>query len=229
MDANHFHRMKCRADHQAFLAVVSRSLGRHLANRQSLAREAPTFGHVREAGKRCILLYGGADFLGVAAEARTAGCWPRTEREMVSPWPRAGSLRKLLARLPGLDASASRARGFFVLQGVVTPNGRLVRRGLVLKPSSLRQLAQRVTPEVCRLVVTGILEARCIVLLDHIELADVASLILAAYAPQLRPCDPAARSDAKAAVAAAEAAEAEAEADRRRSPEPAAMAAQGLS
>ena len=212
VDANHFHRMKCRADHAAFLAIVSRCLGRHLADRQHLARDAPTFGQVRDGGKRCILLYGGADFLGVAAEARAVGCWPRTEREMVSPWPRAGSLRKLLARLPGLDASASRAHGFFVLQGVVTPNGRLVRRGLLFKPSSLRQLAQKVTPEVCRLVATGVLEARCIVLLDHIELGDVASLIISAYLPQLRPCDPAARSHAVAALAAAEAAEAEEEA-----------------
>jgi len=202
VDCNHFHKFKGRADHEAFIASLTAALGRHLAGRD--AREDATFGALRAAGRRCVLLYGGADYLGVAGGAAAAGCWPRTEREIVSPWPRAGSLKKLLARLPALDAAAGRARGLYVLQGVVTPCAPLVRRGLFARPSSLRQLAQRVTPEVVRLVVAGVLEARCVILLDHIELGDVAQLLLSAYLPAMQqPLDAAAREEAAKAVAAA--------------------------
>ena len=53
------------------------------------------------------------------------------------------------------------------------------------RPNSLRQLAQTVTPEVARMVTSGALSASCVVLLDHIELADVAQMLLSAYAPHL--------------------------------------------
>lgn len=187
-DCNHFHHFRGKVDHLAFLALLTRVLGRHLAPREARrpcdVLRVP-LGELVRAGTRCLLLHGGCDFLGVAAAAVTAGCWPRTEREVVSPWPRASSLPELRARLLALDAASRRAPGLFVLQGVVTPCARLVRRGLMGRPNSLRQLAQTVTPEVARMVTSGALSASCVVLLDHIELADVAQMLLSAYAPHL--------------------------------------------
>ncbi len=185
-DCNHFHHFAGRADHEAFIALVTARLARHLARRELRAADnTVTLGALVAAGTRCVLLYGGCDFMGVAAAAAAARCWPRTLREILSPWPRAASMHELRGRLGALDAASSRAPGFFVLQGVVTPNGRLIRRGLLRRPSSLRQVAATVTPEVVHLVTCGTLGARCIILLDHIDLADVAQLLAAAYAPHL--------------------------------------------
>jgi hypothetical protein len=201
-DCNHFHHFSGRADHVAFIAVLTATLGRHLARRE--ARTVPnsagvTLGALVAANTRCVLLYGGSDFMGVAAAAAAANCWPRTLREIVSPWPRAASWHDLAARLGALDAAGAQAPGFFVLQGVVTPNARLIRRGLLRRPSSLRQLAATVTPEVVRLVAGGTLSARCIVLLDHIDVADVAHMLAAAYAPHLLALTPPAAPAAAAA------------------------------
>ena len=188
VDCNHFHHFQGKADHLAFIALIRAHLARYLPRPDSAKLDAKTpFGALVEAGARCICLYGGADFLGVASAAVAAGCWLRTERSIVSPWPRAGNLGDLRARLVMLDAASTRAPGLFVLQCVVTPNARLVRRGLVRRPSSLRQLASGVTPEVVRAIVGGSLKASCIVMLDHIELGDVTQLILSAFAPHLVP------------------------------------------
>jgi hypothetical protein len=185
-DCNHYHHFKGRADHVAFIALITERLGRHLAPRELRAPDSSvTLGALVTAGTRCVLLYGGADYMGVAAAAAAARCWPRTQREIVSPWPRAASWLELRARLGALDAAGARAPGFFVLQGVVTPNARLIRRGLLRRPSSLRQVAATVTPEVVRLVASGTLAARCIVLLDHIDVAEIAHMLAAAYAPHL--------------------------------------------
>ena len=186
-DCNHFHHFKGRADHEAFIALISECLGRHLAPREIRAPDGSvTLGALVAAGRRCVLLYGGCDFLGVAAAAAAARCWPRTQREIVSPWPRAASWSDLRARMTVLDAAGARLPCFFVLQGVVTPNARLIRRGLLRRPSSLRQVAAEVTPDVVRLVASGGVAANCIVLLDHIDLADVGRMLAAAYAPHLQ-------------------------------------------
>ena len=185
-DCNHFHHFTCRADHELFLAVLTARLGRHLARRELRARDGSvTLGALVAAGTRCVLLYGGCDFMGVAAAAAAARCWPRTLREIVSPWPRAASWPELQAKLGVLDAAGANTRGFFVLQGVVTPNARIIRRGLLRRPSSLRAVSATVTPEVVQLVASGALLARCVVLLDHIDVADVTRMLAAAYAPHL--------------------------------------------
>ena len=186
VDCNHFHHFGGKDDHLAFIALIQAHLQRYLPRNDGSKLDAKSaFGALIDAGVRCIVLYGGADFLGVASAAVAAGCWLRTERSIVSPWPRAGNLTDLRARLSVLDSASARAPGLFVLQCVVTPNARLVRRGLVRRPSSLRQLASGVTPEVVRGIVGGSLKANCIVMLDHIELGDIAQLILNAYVPHL--------------------------------------------
>lgn len=197
VDCNHFHHFGGKADHVAFIALIQAHLRRYLPRNDGAKLDArSTFGELIDAGVRCVVLYGGADFLGVASAAVAAGCWLRTERSIVSPWPRAGNLPDLRARLGVLDAASTRAPGLFVLQCVVTPNARLVRRGLVRRPSSLRQLASGVTPEIVRAIVSGGLRASCIVMLDHIELGDIPQLILSTYAPHLaRPADDGPASD----------------------------------
>ena len=97
-----------------------------------------------------------------------------------------------------------------MLQGVVTPTMSRVVSGLTLpntwfrgrklknvdnvqgpyeqtvknlspRPKTLRQLAERVTPLVSELVVTGKVHAMCVVMVDHVDLADVRGMLLAAY------------------------------------------------
>lgn len=59
-----------------------------------------------------------------------------------------GTLENLLRRLGGLCEEAGNAPGFFVLQGVVTPDAAMVAAGLLglpNRPRNLRELAEVVT------------------------------------------------------------------------------------
>ena len=46
---------------------------------------------------------------------------------------------------------------------------------------ALRALAERVTPLVCSMVTGGQVRARCVVMVDHIDVADVEGWLLGAY------------------------------------------------
>ena len=119
-------------------------LGSHLAPRSLRSADGSvSLRTLRSAGRRAIALYGGADYAGVAADAAAAGCWPRTVREIVSPWPRAPCLEMLAPRLAALEAAHARTRGFLVLQAVVTPSPRLVAAGLLRRPSRRAAQASR--------------------------------------------------------------------------------------
>jgi hypothetical protein len=61
-----------------------------------------------------------------------AGCWGRALHDLWSPWPKARSFSQLCQRMTALDQDGSCARGFFVLQGVVTPNIRRIAKGLFI-------------------------------------------------------------------------------------------------
>ena len=62
--------------------------------------------------------------------------WPlllgRALHDLWSPWPKARSFSQLCQRMTALDQDGSCARGFFVLQGVVTPNIRRIAKGLFI-------------------------------------------------------------------------------------------------
>ena len=81
-DFNHFHRFDAFEDHVKFVDVIERTLGRHMV--PLALRRASTEGDgtvtVRDclaANRRCVCLYGGFDFAGVARCAVEAGCWGR--------------------------------------------------------------------------------------------------------------------------------------------------------
>lgn len=107
--------------------------------------------------------------------------------------------------MAALEEEHKDSPGFFVLQGVVTPNGRIIRRGLLRRPSSLRQLAAGVTPLVVDLVVSGGVRARNVVMVDHIELAPVGAMLTSLYAPLLAAPTPLRLCPADAAEAEEEA------------------------
>ena len=201
-DCHHLHRFYREEHHLTFLDLIERTLGAHLV--PPALRRASTDGDgtvtVRDclvANRRCVCLYGGFDFSPkVAIAVAEAGCWERRERRDIwSPWPRAGSRRQLAERMRALEDAEDagghghghgRGReGFFVLQGVVTPDAKRIVKALTLpdwgRPRTLRDLATRVTPMVCRMVCGGSLRAMCIVMVDHIELADVEGWLLGAY------------------------------------------------
>ena len=138
-------------------------------------------------------MYGGFDVSpAVALAVAEAGCWERRRSDIRSPWPRAGSRRQLAERMRALEDAEEegssgnvRREGFFVLQGVVTPDAKRIAKAAVLpdwgRPRTLRDLARRVTPMVCRMVTGGSLRAMCIVMVDHIDVADVEGWLLGAY------------------------------------------------
>ena len=132
-----------------------------------------------------MCMYGGWDFRGVARRAVEIGCWGRALHDLWSPWPKARSFAQLLERVTALDQDGAHALGFFVLQGVVTPDARRIGKSLIMpdwhRPRTLKQLARKVTPRISKLVTGGALRARCIVMVDFIEEADVEGMLLSLY------------------------------------------------
>ena len=192
-DFNHFHRFETAEDHHGFLDLLERTIGLHVAplalRRASDSGGTVTHRELLRAGRRCVCLYGGWDHRGVARKAVEVGCWGRKLHDLWSPWPMASSRRSLVARLRALDIDGTHAAGFFVLQGVVTPDAARIAKSLVLpdrgRPRTLKALAHKVTPMVCDMVTRGDLRARCIVMLDHIDVADVEGMLLSAYGRKL--------------------------------------------
>lgn len=88
------------------------------------------------------------------------------------PTHQVGTLENLLRKLGGLCEEAGNAPGFFVLQGVVTPDAAMVAAGLLglpNRPRCLRELAEVVTVRVVVLVVSllccalFVVHPRCVV------------------------------------------------------------------
>lgn len=187
LDLNHFYCFRGVADHEALVSLITAHLGPLLARRPpgNAPAAALTYGEAVRAGTPVVCLYGGCDHLGVAKLADGAGCWVRNKGTLHSPWPKARSLAELDAALPWLDAQADKAKGFFVLQGVVTPNtARILNGCLWLGPGSLESLVRKVTPHVVNRVASGELAARCIVLVDFVDAAISRDLLFAAYGSQ---------------------------------------------
>jgi|AntAceMinimDraft_5_1070358.scaffolds.fasta_scaffold51062_1 hypothetical protein len=189
-DFNHFHRFECAAHHLKFLDIMERCLGYHMAplalrRASSGGKGTVTYRELLTAGRRAVCLYGGWDFRGVARHAVEAGCWGRALHDVWSPWPKARSFSQLADRVIALDHNGTHALGFFVLQGVVTPNARRISASLFWpdrgRPRTLEALARRVTPLMSDMVTQGVLRAKCIVMVDFIEAADIEGMLLQAY------------------------------------------------
>lgn len=113
-----------------------------------------TYGELVTKGHQALVFYpfdtADADFpeVGIGAFAQRIGCWHRGGGTLRSPWPQVGTLEGLLRKLGGLCEEAGAATGFFVLQGVVTPDAAMVAAGLLglpNRPKCLRELAEVVT------------------------------------------------------------------------------------
>ena len=134
-----------------------------------------SYGELVTKGHQALVFYpfdtADADFpeVGIGAFAQRIGCWHRGGGTLRSPWPQVGTLEGLLRKLGGLCEEAGAAGGFFVLQGVVTPDAAMVAAGLLglpNRPKCLRELAEVVT------VRAGPIPAGCC-LRDLCVLADV--------------------------------------------------------
>ena len=113
-----------------------------------------SYGELVTKGHQALVFYpfdtADADFpeVGIGAFAQRIGCWHRGGGTLRSPWPQVGTLEGLLRKLGGLCEEAGAATGFFVLQGVVTPDAAMVAAGLLglpNRPKCLRELAEVVT------------------------------------------------------------------------------------
>jgi hypothetical protein len=113
-----------------------------------------SYGELVTKGHQALVFYpfdtADADFpeVGIGAFAQRIGCWHRGGGTLRSPWPQVGTLEGLLRKLGGLCEEAGAAGGFFVLQGVVTPDAAMVAAGLLglpNRPKCLRELAEVVT------------------------------------------------------------------------------------
>jgi len=122
-----------------------------------------SYGELVTKGHQALVFYpfdsADTDFpeVGIGAFAQRIGCWHRGGGTLRSPWPQVGTLEGLLRKLGGLCEEAGAAGGFFVLQGVVTPDAAMVAAGLLglpNRPKCLRDLAEVVT---VRLLATSLL------------------------------------------------------------------------
>lgn len=158
-DFNHFHHFTKREHHEAFIHLVQRYIGRHIAPPYT-GKE--TYAELCANNTRAICLYGDTTMI-------------------QSPWPRAYTYCDLEEKLCHTVMDTS--RGFFVLQGVVTPGANRIARSILpgRRTRSLQELASEVSPRICHLIESGHLDAHCIVMLDYIDLVDVSSLLLHAY------------------------------------------------
>ena len=149
-----------------------------------------TYGELVSRGFQCIVFYpfdtADADFpgVGIGAFARRIGCWHRGGGTLRSPWPQVGTLEGLLRKLGPLCEQAGDASGFFVLQGVVTPDAAMVAAGLLglpNRPRCLRELAEVVTPHVEAFCCAHSGRVPCIVMVDFASLSTIVPSLLSAY------------------------------------------------
>lgn len=167
-----------------------------------------TYGELVQKGHQALVFYpfdtADADFpgVGIGAFARRIGCWHRGGGTLRSPWPQVGTLENLLRKLGGLCEEAGNAPGFFVLQGVVTPDAAMVAAGLLglpNRPRCLRELAEVVTPHVEAFCCAHVGRAPCIVMVDFVSLSTIVPSLLSIYykslsLPRSQPHQPAIRS-----------------------------------
>ncbi|KAF7340893.1 Phosphatidylinositol-specific phospholipase C domain-containing protein [Mycena sanguinolenta] len=137
LDFNHFYDMK-PADHANLVSMLQTTFGNKLAP-ASLGANV-TLNQLWSTSYRIIIFYD---------DAATVGANPFlwSQSTISSPWPNVqdvGALNGALAReLP------NKLSTFFVLQGILTPNGAMIALGLVgVGPRSLTAVAQAVTPAV---------------------------------------------------------------------------------
>lgn len=149
-----------------------------------------TYGELVSAGYQVLVFYpfdtADADFpgVGIGSFAQRIGCWHRGGGTLRSPWPQVGTLEGLLRKLGPLCEQAGAAAGFFVLQGVVTPDAAMVAAGLLglpHRPKCLRELAEVVTPHVEAFCCAHSGRAPCIVMVDFVSLSTIVPSLLSSY------------------------------------------------
>lgn len=138
LDFNHFYEMTTDS-HNALVSKLISTFGDILAPRSFTVDT--TVNDLWAKKQRVIVLYGNN-----AAVAANAQLWPQSS--IRSPWPNktdTASLKNALEReLPNRQTDR-----FFVLQGVLTPDGEMIKKGFLPgHPDSLEAVAKEVTPKV---------------------------------------------------------------------------------
>lgn len=169
LDVQKTHSIESSSDHEAVLDEIATYLSDLLVPATQGLAEL-TYGECISSNKRVVVLYGGArDDDDIAASALERNVWPRHDCFLWSPWPKSRSLSQLREHFKVAPKLAKRAPGFFVLQGVCTPNAQIVQQGVLKRsaPSDLHELAQAVTPTAFGWARE--LEMSCVVMCDYID------------------------------------------------------------
>lgn len=143
LDFNHLYEMPNPSAHAPLVAKLMAAFGNKLA--PNTLPPTTSVGELWSKGYQVIALYADAD-----AVSQSPGLWPQSA--ISSPWPNTKDLSMLHADLDRYRSNRPSDQ-LFVLQGVLTPDGGLIGKGLLPgHPGSNQALAAEVTPSVVRWV-----------------------------------------------------------------------------
>lgn len=140
LDINHLFQMD--GHHNELVDDMLATLGDKVANFNSL-KPTSTVGDYWNAGAQAVILYCGKDTLG----QYDGRLW--SQREIKSPWPQAAEITILHDKLK-INVEKRSKDTFFVLQGLLTPDGNLIKEEIMESniSTSLETIACRVNCKV---------------------------------------------------------------------------------
>lgn len=170
MDFNHFYNMD--GYHEAFVNDLLAALGDCAADSSQL-RPSSTVVEFWNTNAQAVILYQH----GPSVDTSGGKLW--SQEYIHSPWPETHNIEVLKTKL--LDNVKGRSvEQFFVLQGILTPDGDLIKEELLLSNicMSLASIASRVSPKVVEWVEEWKGEKHNVVIVDHFHECALVSLVI---------------------------------------------------
>ena len=170
MDFNHLYKMD--GYHEAFVNDLLTILGDRAADSSQL-KPSSTLEEFWNTNAQAVILYQH----GPSVESSGGKLW--SQDHIHSPWPETHDIGLLETKL--LDNVKSRSVDqFFVLQGILTPDGDLIKEELLVSNlcMSLASIASRVSPKVVEWVEEWKCEKHNVVIVDHFHECALVSLVI---------------------------------------------------
>ena len=171
LDFNHLYNMVSPEQHAPLIDAMIAAFGSKMA--PSTMSATNLVSDFWRADYQIIALYDNAD----CVKRHFPKLWPQSK--ISSPWPETASLSELKTALEANLSSRPNDK-FFVLQGILTPTGGMIAKGLVPltnDPSSLENLAPAVTPQVTRWLQEWAKRNMNIVIVDWFNVSNYVSTI----------------------------------------------------
>ena len=170
MDFNHLYNME--EHHEAFVNKMFSTLGDRVADSTQLTPMS-TIGEYWNANAQAIILYQH----GPAVDTSGGKLW--SQDHIHSPWPEANDLGVLESKLVE-NVKGRSIEHFFVLQGILTPDGDLIKEELLESNinMSLASIASRASPKVVEWVEEWKGEKHNVVIVDYIHECTMVPLLI---------------------------------------------------